>query len=672
MSLAHPPIPDTTQAAPSAPAQGAPAPPSTFLNALLVIFLALGFTLMQFLIGGVKMVYSLPAYIVLGLAGMAAVGWCRKQNLAKASLWCVLSTLGLVAWLLVRVFYSPVDYLARTDGYMILGSLLVYLLVAVHLVNPRQRFAILWILFILALLHVAVGIVQFKGKENFMLLPWIFRSDYGYRASGFYICPNHLAGLLELTGLLSLSVAVWSRAKTWVRMLAGYVALMALIGIAITGSRGGYISLVAGLIAFGVLSLLLVRRVNRPWFGRVFLAFVLGTAALVGTSIWIMKKSPDLDRRLGQVYDPANMRLHMWRAALDTHELRPWTGVGAGTYLFYGRHFRHETVQGDPQHVHNDYLELLTEYGIVGSALMAIFLALHFGSGFKAIGQIVRTRLAPSGNARSNELAFIIGILAGFAALAVHSVVDFNLHIPANALVAAVLFGILANPRSPTPEETPRGRIDNLPLRLLPVLVGVLLVAVAVPRVLPELFTELARIAVRDQMPEDAVRHAQRGIAWDARNPNLYGYLGDAKHMLALAEKEPAAQAKLEREAAQAFAEGIKYFTADLNLLLKLARTLDNLGHFPQAEYTYRVALKADPNLATVYAHFGHHYFLQRRLIRAEKLYVRAMYFGEREIAPRGLDEILLYRYRAEDEDTGDQFPIEDLPGDDTWEPGEP
>jgi len=672
VSLANPPISDTTPAPVSAPAPKAQAPPSTFLNALLVVFLALGFTLLQLLIGGVKMVYSLPAYIVLGLAGVAAVGWCRRQNIAKASRWCVLSTLVLAAYLVGRVIFSPVDYLARTDGYMILGSLLVYLLVAVHLVNPRQRFAMLWILFILALLHVGVGIVQFKGKENFMLLPWIFRSDYGYRASGFYICPNHLAGLLELTGLLSLSVAVWSRAKAWVRILAGYVALMSLIGIAITGSRGGYISLIAGLIAFGVLSLVLVRRVNRPWFSRVLLAFILGTVALLGTSVWIMKKSPDLDRRLGQVYDPTNMRLHMWRAALDAHQLSPWTGVGAGTYLFYGRHFRHEQVQGDPQHVHNDYLELLTEYGIVGCAFMALFLGLHFGSGFKAIGQIVRTRLAPANTARSNELAFIIGILAGFAALAVHSIVDFNLHIPANALAAAVLFGILANPRSPTPEETPRGRIDNVPLRLAPVLVGALLVAVAVPRVLPELFTELARVAVRDQMPEVAIRHAQRGIAWDARNPNLYGYLGDAKHMLALAEKNPAERVKLQRESAQAFADGLKYFTADLNLLLKLARALDNLQRFPEADYTYRLALQADPSLATVYAYYAHHYFLQRRLIRAEKLYLRAIELGEVEIARHGLDDIIRYRFRAEDEETGDQFPIEDLPGDDTWEPGEP
>lgn len=642
------------------------------MSALLVILLGLGLAVMQLLIGGVKMVYSLPAYALIGLAGIVTLVWWRKHGAAKPIGWCLGSAALLAAYIGARAFASPVDYLARNDAYLILGSLLVYLIVAFHLVSPRLRLALLWILFALLLSHVFVGIVQFKEKQNFMLLPWILRSDYGYRASGFYICPNHLAGLLEMVGMLALSLTLWGRGKTWTRIVAAYVAIMALVGIAITGSRGGYLSFVAGLMAFGLLSLIVIRLVKRRWFwGAVLIAFV-GCAGLVGSSVWAMRKSTDLERRLGQINDPKNMRLLMWKAALDAHRLSPWMGTGAGTYLFYGRHFRSQQVQNDPQHVHNDYLELLAEYGIVGCALMAVFIATHIGSGFAAVIGIIRIRLKPFGLTRSNELAILLGALSGLAAIAAHSVVDFNLHIPANALVAACLFGILANPRTPPPEEQVRWRIDSIPLRITPALAGIAAVAFATPRIFPEYCAERARMALRDQMPADAIRYTERAMRHDPRNPALYYYLGESKHMLSLAEKDPAARSRLQIEAAQAFAAGLPHFPADLNLLLKLARALDNLQRFSEAEFVFRLALDADPNLSTVYSYYGYHYYLQRRLIRAEKLYQKAYELGDRELARAGLEDVIRYRFRASQEETETDYPIEDQPGDEEWEPGQP
>lgn len=627
---------------------------------------------LQILIGGVKMVYSLPAYAVLGLAGVLTLGWLRRPVAAKPVVWCLVTATLLAGYIGWRAAVSPVGYLARTDFFLILGAFLIYLIAAVHLVSPRHRLAVLWALFALVLVHVACGIVQFKEKQNFMLLPWIFRSDYDYRASGFYICPNHLAGLLEMTGLLALSLAIWGRGKTWARIVFAYVAVMALAGIAITGSRGGYLSTLAGLMTFGALSLFIVRQVKKSWFWGGVIVAIFGCVALVGTTVWAMKMSTDLERRLGEINDPKNMRIEMWKAALKAHQLAPWTGTGAGTYLFYGRHFRSQTVQADPQHVHNDYLELLTEYGYVGCGVMVLFLVAHATSGFASIGSIIRSRLKPTGLAQSNELAIVVGILSGFAALSVHSLVDFNLHIPANAILAAFLFGILANPRTPRPAEQPRWRIDAVPFRVAPALIGAGLVTLAVPKIVPEYFTERARMALRDRMPKDAIDLAQRAIEQDPANPNLYYYLGESKHMLALAETDGAARHKLNTEAATAFAHGLKQFSGDLNLLLKLGRSLDNLQRYAEADFAYRLALSADPNLGTVYALYGHHYYIQRRITRAEKLYAKAYALGERDISPTGLEDVVLYRLRAASEESSESFPIEDLPGDELWEPGEP
>src|SRR5262249_34153544 len=151
---------------------------------------------------------------------------------------------------LVRAVFSPVPYLARADFFMTLGGLVVYLAGSLHLGATAQRFRVTTILMLFAVAHVLVGIWQLKSQENFMLLPWIFRPDYGFRASGFFISPNHLATLLGMLGVLTLSICCWSRIELSSRAFAFYGFVICLVGIALTGSGGGYYSTVVGLLLF--------------------------------------------------------------------------------------------------------------------------------------------------------------------------------------------------------------------------------------------------------------------------------------------------------------------------------------------------------------------------------------------------------------------------------------
>jgi O-antigen ligase len=110
----------------------------------------------------------------------------------------------------------------------------------------------------------------------------------------------------------------------------------------------------------------------------------------------------------------------------------PFLGTGLGTYLYaypaYETTFRRELLE----HAHNDYLELLAEAGIVGGGLL-IFVA------FGALG-VLFARWA-----RRND-HFVrgvgIGCLAGIAAMLIHSLTDFNLHITANAVLFVSLYAL--------------------------------------------------------------------------------------------------------------------------------------------------------------------------------------------------------------------------------------
>src|SRR6202008_2517167 len=136
------------------------------------------------------------------------------------------------------------------------AALLVYFFTACIFTEAKRRIWFICFLILLAMVHVGIGALQFRDGNNFMLIPFLQRFDYGRRASGFYVCPNHLAGALEVLGIFGTSLVCWSRFPTWSKLLIGYATAVCYAGVLLTGSRGGYASTIASLFVFAVLSLI--------------------------------------------------------------------------------------------------------------------------------------------------------------------------------------------------------------------------------------------------------------------------------------------------------------------------------------------------------------------------------------------------------------------------------
>ncbi len=601
--------------------------------------------LMQVLIGGAGLVFSLPASIVLALAGVLLVFVRREEFRNSMTLWTGLSAILLGGYVIARSQFSPVVYLARWDLFLTLGALVAYLVTSFYFVRARDRLIVISMLLALAVVHVLIGGVQFKQADDFMLLSGIVRrSSWEWRASGFYIYPNHLAGLLEMLGLMSLSICCWGRVSTWARILAGYCTLMSVAGIAITGSRGGYLSLVFGLLVFCALSVWVVRRIRPDKTWPMFVTALFGVAVLVGGALFVMAKSDSMSERLAQVYDPSNMRPMMWQAALRQFDLNPLTGTGSGTYLYYGRQFRSPLVQQDPIFVHNDYLHLLAEYGVIGAALGFVFLVLHLFAGCSGLKKIVNVKLKPDWRTSSNELALVVGALSGFASLLLHSFVDFNFHLPGNALLGAFLLGILATPSADIRGGGEKPRPSGGWLASVVPLVSLALLMLAVPLMPGEYFGELARRAVRDGHNDEGIALAQRALTYERKNPNLWFHLAEARHYKTLEVEDPVGRAALHEQVAEAYEEALKLFPKDTRLLLKLGQTLDLAGRFAEADAIYQRAIGNDPNFGNVHAFYGLHFKLQHRFKLAEECFRRARELGESEITNPALDEIAGFR----------------------------
>ncbi len=612
--------------------------PSPPLNTFLAALLAVSIILIQCLIGGTRLVFSLPAYGLLALGAVAAAFWRPRADAPRPRLECIAVTLVFFAYILGRAALSPVDYLWWGDFFQVLGCLAAYFITAYYLTSTRARTVVVAGLLALALGEVLVGIRQFAVGDDWMPFG-LLRTGGSRRASGTLISSIHLAGYLEAVALFALSFALWSSWKAWARILAGWLVGVCYLGVIITGSRGAYLSVLVSLGVFAILSLHVVRK-SRPERFLLALATTVALAlAAVSGAVAFMQKSPMLRERivrLNQQFEGKgnwDVRIYNWQAALDQFRTAPAFGTGAGTHVYYGRLFRRPQIQADPIHAHSDYLEMLAEYGIAGLAGMAVFIFIHALGGLRGVGWILRNELLnPWEPVHNDRLALHLGALSAVSVYLAHSLVDFNLHIPGNALLFAFIFGLLANPALP-PQGAGAAQVSGLLRWALPVL-GVWIGVAGVPKLPGEYWTERARVALRDRHYEDSVEFGQKALQGDVRNPDTYFYLGGAHRGMALTNAGASGRLPHLQAAIEAYQRGLAIFPFDEHMLVRFGEVLDDLGRFREAGEAYRKMISLDPNLSVGYAYYARHLARAGRDAEAEAQFAKAKSLALQDLSP--------------------------------------
>ena len=602
-----------------------PAVPTAFtLNYLYLTLVTVALVAVEFLIGGTRLLFSLPSYGLLALAAVLTL-FSFRRPVVPGNIFCLFSSAVFFGYMLLRLALSPVEYLARPDLFMILGALIVYLLFTLHLTAPRPRSILLVVLMVLALAHAGLGIAQALLRENFTLFHFIEPANYGIRARGMYICPDHLAGYLEVVALLAMSLALWSRWPLGWKLFAGYTALMCLIGLTLTGSRGGYLSTAFGLLIFVTLSLLALRKAAPERFGQtVFVLTSLAGIFLAGL-VYLMTHQETVRARVSNLIDTQNDRLHLWDAACKQAGLSPIMGTGGGTFEIYARQFRHPRIVADFDYVHNDYLQLLAEFGVVGALVFLFFFLSHLRGAVRSFSWLVHERREETGRIRSDSLALNIGALSGAAALAAHSLVDFNLHIPANTLLLAFVFALLAHPGVALPAQANEfAGIHRWARLALPVL-GLWIMLAGLPTLPAEWFGEKARVAMRDGRFAEAGEAARQALPWDRKNHLLHRYLGQAHFALGEAADDPKAAPAAFAAALSAYQAGLKLYPQEKWLLLGAAWSLDALGRPGEAEDYFKQAIFWDPNSAQVRLFYGAHLEQAARWAEANAQFQKSM-----------------------------------------------
>ncbi|MEX1168480.1 MAG: O-antigen ligase family protein, partial [Hydrogenophaga sp.] len=370
--------------------------------------------------------------IALALVSNALTGRLRSlpgSPPQQAAWWLVLMSpiwLPLLHWLAGEAALAlPV---ARLHAALA-GVPIAVCLCAALLSNDRQALWLARTWLCVALIQAALGLAQLSGNEN------LFFGERSSEVVGTFASRNTYANLLVMAVPLALREWLSALPKGGLGPWAWGVGLFALIVVVLlTQSRAG--------IATGMLVLLFAAALLpslqatgwRRWWPMGLAATLLITALAVGGLEWATRFESD---RFASDYA---FRALLRDAALQgaIHYL-PW-GSGLGSFQWVSSTFQHpEAGRYWINLAHNDYLQWLMETGVPGAVLLLAMAVLYVGrswellsSGNQATGQ---TQLG------LQRLALASGV--GFLAFALHAMVDYPAHIPANAMLAATLVGLM-------------------------------------------------------------------------------------------------------------------------------------------------------------------------------------------------------------------------------------
>lgn len=268
----------------------------------------------------------------------------------------------------------------------------------------------------------------------------LLQAAAGDAVQGTYRSRNHFAGLLEMVlpitaayGIALFHRANASRVPAGVRALAACAVLVVggvmLLGLAHSLSKMGFVAGLCGLFVMGALALMTTLRGPKKW---------VSMAGLTGCGLLAFFALPtdQLVSRFGYLFSDdlatGGGRWPIWRDTLHLLSAYPLFGCGLGNYGTAFLKYQTTDVNWAFTFAHNDYLQLASELGALG---LSIFAGLM-------LFVLMRAIRAATQAGEWNTRALGLGCVGAIAAISIHSLADFNMYIPANALLLAWISGI--------------------------------------------------------------------------------------------------------------------------------------------------------------------------------------------------------------------------------------
>jgi O-antigen ligase/tetratricopeptide (TPR) repeat protein len=359
---------------------------------------------------------------ILTAAGMLIwfLHMSKEQTIRFKRTWLDMPLLLFFLLSLVSLFRTTYLHDSLVEIFKMVNLTAIFYLTVNNIQDRRDIVRLANVIVITSGILSIFGLIQYLGGiTNY----WWDRRDF---LSSVYVNHNHFAGLLELSMPLCICLALREKEKAK-KLFYSYIFLIMLIAFMFSMSRGAWLSLSVSILVMFIL--LYKERFIKPEF---FIAiFFLITIA------FLFIKKVDLSLFLSRVasYKEFNLegRFEIWKGTLRIIQDAPFFGIGPGAFIYYFPKYRPFGFNLFANYAHNDYLQLASELGVISlfCVICMFFLIVKKG--------IMTYSVSHSNFKKAVSLGAVIGVLS----IIVHSLVDFNLRIPANVIFFTILSGLI-------------------------------------------------------------------------------------------------------------------------------------------------------------------------------------------------------------------------------------
>jgi O-antigen ligase len=546
-------------------------------------------------------VRPLEFLVIQGLTMVILIIWLVRlwAGVEHRFLWPPIAwaVLAFLAYAIGRYFTADLEYVARQELIKIIVYAVLFFSILIHLHRHESVQIIVYVLVILGLGISIYACYQFITDSPYV---WHFIKPVGYmkRGTGTFICPNHLAGYLEMIWPLGMAYLFFGKTSPATKIYLGYACLVILAGIGFSISRGGWIATAVSMMLLVVI-LLRYQRFRLP-----ALLMLLVLAAGLSVFLWKAHYSRERFQSMFVAGKLEDIRFKLWKPAVQMWQENIWFGVGPAHFDSRFRQYRPEDVQMRPDRAHNDYLNTLTDWGIVGVLLVALPWVLLYRGVFKTWKYVNRSSQELHGKS-SNKAAFVLGASISLFSILLHSWVDFNLHIPANAILAITLMALLStHTRFATDQYwQPRGGLSHWAFSLSGL--GILIFLGTQELRLGTEYWWLQQVKRESEYDPRSLIYLKKAYAVEPKNFKTAYDIGETVRILSW--QGHSGYQELAQEAMKWFARAKTINPYYGYSYLRYGMCLDWLGRSPEAGAYFDQALKLDPNGYYTVAHMGWH-----------------------------------------------------------------
>jgi len=525
------------------------------------------------------------------------------------------------------IIACSISLLSSIDIYISLYSLFTIILLAglyvlvSDVVRERKQIRKIMVSLIFVSGFISIySIVQYFGVDLLNLK--VVRSG---SISGPFENRNVLASFLVFTMPVSAGF-LFEKISKKLKIMIGLMAIITLIALIYTRTRGAWVGFMGAMTFFAAAKLMVdggMKKIFKSLFSKKSLVIIFLMVICLGLLIrydYNRKRHSFTKKFLSIVdlKDPATRhRFVMWHTGIDIIKEHPLLGTGIGTFKkihpkYQSKYLRTEKYgrfEGLSRFIHNDYLEITTNTGILGLGTFLWLIVALYWIGLKRLKQIDESKYSPN---------LLIIILSSLTAVLIHSFFHYSFYLPTTSMLFWLWLGLL-NTGGTKLEKTKENIRPSIIRQGVIIVITIFLLVWVTKPFMASLYFDRATYYHMSGDYKNAIAMHKKSIEFNPRDEKAHNNLGNIYRDIGLY-----------REALKEYERALKINPYGVEAHNNLGILYVNRGLYDEAIKEYMLAIEINPNLAGVHNNLGNTYAKKGLYNKALKEYQEAVNLDRR------------------------------------------